>query len=1131
MTVGIRKVVAAVMCCLPALGQTTYKATKSVGTVTYSGQAQSGAGASENAYCPAGVGELTEGIPTWGMADGPAQLPTRCMNTAVSSTPSGTHIGGGAATTYTPADASALKSALGTLQCGDTIVLAAGNTYTGSFTFPALACNGGHWITVKSSGVNASAFPAEGVRATPCLSGIPNDAANGRNNPGYPDYPCPTYPAVFTARIAVASGSPAVAFASGANHYRFVGIEITKVPDTKVDTGLVTLAPDGVTLGANHIIFDRCIIHGQPWTLASTTNAETQGGIRAKNSQWVALISSWNYDTYCNSACVDSHGFSTGTGAFQDGPFKLYNNLIASSGENYMGGGGGQGASGTPNTKDVEYRGNYLLKPLIWMVPIEGCSLYSDVIPKNLGEFKSMTYALIEGNYYENSWQGCQSDQSGYALLLGGVNQNNHQAMKVNFDGTNVVVAADSNSFTHDNGTRDDGANCPPGGCILEIADTARAGVDDNADYRFCNGANGCDQSGMDLVTHARLTTTVAAGSSVNVNACVPGDCPTCRAENITYRYNEIYNATNGFAITNGKSSHCADESAGTGHITIRDNLIHGLSAEMSNGSTAYAKSVGMLISSAIEGAVINSVEFAHNTVGVETGNTDDISGLGSEVDRTDHKWLQGFKIHDNVSPAPWIIGHSNGAPVGPGGGVGGNGGLANTYQTNSCHPYYPNEAPGGSVVAGNLSSFTFSPALSSYMVTVGGKYADLATSPAPTSTSFTLKNAADAGDPITVRDLADCDWTFRGNLLGTSLPGSGQPNDPYPSSNNTNCGTSGTAACILDGAAFASLFANWGTGRTGNFALTSATYLNSASDAITRAATGKSPGADLTVIIALTAAGHGSVYFPALSVTSSSLPAATVGTAYQASLQASAGASPFKAWWIETDATQCGGNCGTFPASAGIIVGRGGTVNGPLIVQLISRAANVTTFNLQQTLAGGAPLTGQTVRFSGFINGTGSQANDASFNGTCVIQTVANQNISCPQTGPDVTNHAPKNTSVASFAPTGTGSFTFWVGARDGAFQKARGQVTLTIASESGHFVDLNWNASASDGHGGCCTYRVYRSTSSGNYGADPVAEVSGTTFADTTAMSGTTYYYVVTAFNGPEESAHSNETVAVVP
>src|ERR1700758_1263013 len=116
--------------------------------------------------------------------------------------------------------------------------------------------------------------------------------------------------------------------------------------------------------------------------------------------------------------------------------------------------------------------------------------------------------------------------------------------MAVTFDGTNVVTSADSNSFSHDNGSPGDAANCAPGGCILEIADANRS--DNGTDYRFCDGANGCDQSGMNLTTQARLTSAPPAGTPVSVNSCVPGLCPACKVHNVVVRYNEIYNTTQG---------------------------------------------------------------------------------------------------------------------------------------------------------------------------------------------------------------------------------------------------------------------------------------------------------------------------------------------------------------------------------------------------------------------------------------------------------------------------------------------------------------------------------------------------------------------------------------------------------
>jgi hypothetical protein len=142
---------------LPAFGQVTYKGGRFFGAGNYGAQGQGAIGAGENFYCPAGTGELTEGTPTWGAADGSAQLPTRCMNTAMSSTPSGTHLDNSGANTFTPATNSLLQNVLSSanggagvllsgatggtlhLQCGDAIVLNAGSTYIGSFDFPALS--------------------------------------------------------------------------------------------------------------------------------------------------------------------------------------------------------------------------------------------------------------------------------------------------------------------------------------------------------------------------------------------------------------------------------------------------------------------------------------------------------------------------------------------------------------------------------------------------------------------------------------------------------------------------------------------------------------------------------------------------------------------------------------------------------------------------------------------------------------------------------------------------------------------------------------------------------------------------------------------------------------------------------
>jgi hypothetical protein len=70
---------------------------------------------------------------------------------------------------------------------------------------------------------------------------------------------------------------------------------------------------------------------------------------------------------------------------------------------------------------------------------------------------------------------------------------------------------------------------------------------------------------------------------------------------------------------------------------------------------------------------------------------------------------------------------------------------------------------------------------------------------------------------------------------------------------------------------------------------------------------------------------------------------------------------------------------------------------------------------------------------------------------------------------------------------------------------------------------VSLTWNASA-----GASTYTVKRATISGGPYTPIATAISFTSYTDTTAVNGTTYYYVVTAQNSQGESANSTEASA---
>jgi len=73
-----------------------------------------------------------------------------------------------------------------------------------------------------------------------------------------------------------------------------------------------------------------------------------------------------------------------------------------------------------------------------------------------------------------------------------------------------------------------------------------------------------------------------------------------------------------------------------------------------------------------------------------------------------------------------------------------------------------------------------------------------------------------------------------------------------------------------------------------------------------------------------------------------------------------------------------------------------------------------------------------------------------------------------------------------------------------------------------------LAW--SANDAKDLVLGYRVYRSTTLNNWvkGQDVLNTTANLTYTDTTAIEGIRYYYVITAFNGPDpvnESLFSNQ------
>jgi len=329
-----------------------------------------------------------------GNFDGPAELPRQTVSSTMADTPAPGSV------ISVPAGGN-LQAALNNVQCGETIQLQAGATFSGQFTVPAKNCDVNHWIIIRTSSPD-SALPAEGQRATPCYAGVASLV-------GRPQYLCPN-PSNVMAKVQNPIGAP-LHLAPGASFYRFIGLEVTRPAGIRGSSDLIL--GDG---SYDHVVVDRSWLHGSPQN-------ETSGGVNLNQGTNVAVVDSYFTDFHCiavTGTCIDAHAVSGGTSDTQDGPFKIQDNFLEASGESIMFGGGA--ATATP--ADIQISGNHFWKPWQWMKGnpnfVGGPDGHPFVV-KNHIELKNAVRVLIEANLMENNWGGFS--QAGYGILLTPKNQ------------------------------------------------------------------------------------------------------------------------------------------------------------------------------------------------------------------------------------------------------------------------------------------------------------------------------------------------------------------------------------------------------------------------------------------------------------------------------------------------------------------------------------------------------------------------------------------------------------------------------------------------------------------------------------------------------------------------------------
>ncbi len=361
----------------------------------------------KDAAAKTATGNFSVTVVAGGNFDGPAELPRVTVPSALSDTP--------APGSVLPVNAGGdLQAALNSAHCGDTIQLQAGATFSGRFVVPAKNCDNNHWIIVRTSSPD-SALPAEGQRATPCYAGV-------ASLPGRPPYSCSNAKNVMAKVQMPNPGDGPFQLVSGANYYRFIGLEITRPSGTSGPAVLISIWGVGGT--ADHLVLDRSWLHGQ-------VQDETHNAITLDGMTNVAVVDSYFNDFHCISvtgSCTDSHAVSGGNGNNPAGPFKIQNNFLEASGEAVMFGGG----EATLTATDIEILNNHFWKPWQWMKGspnFVGGPNGNPFIVKNHLEIKNAIRVLVEANLMENSWGGFS--QTGNGILLTPKNQHTHSGSNV----------------------------------------------------------------------------------------------------------------------------------------------------------------------------------------------------------------------------------------------------------------------------------------------------------------------------------------------------------------------------------------------------------------------------------------------------------------------------------------------------------------------------------------------------------------------------------------------------------------------------------------------------------------------------------------------------------------------------
>jgi hypothetical protein len=400
----------------------------------------------------------------------------------------------------TVADGAALQQALDTAAAGDTILLAAGATFTpsareGSFILRNRHVPEGQWILVRSA---SPAFDEGGA--------LPAHTRVSESNAAL-------MPQIRAKNV----NAPAIKTESGARGYRLIGLDVGADAALRQLANMVQLG-DGsdttVDTEPSDIIIDRCYLHGND--TGNFRRGVLMNGVR------LAVLDSYVSNFHDASGDSQAVGGSNGPG-----PFKIVNNFLEAASENILFG-GSDPAIPQLVPSDIEISRNLSTKRQAWRA--------ARVPVKNAFELKSARRVLVEGNTFENVWA---SGQDGTAILLKSTNQDGGCPWCV----TEYVTFRDNIVRAADNGV------------LINATETGRKGVPspqpanhiriDNVLFDLGTGTSGGAKlfrifGGVGDVSVTHVTSRSNAGGVLQ-----PGD-PSDVNPRFTFSYNIVERASYG---------------------------------------------------------------------------------------------------------------------------------------------------------------------------------------------------------------------------------------------------------------------------------------------------------------------------------------------------------------------------------------------------------------------------------------------------------------------------------------------------------------------------------------------------------------------------------------------------------